>query len=264
MPDINSESRAPADFQYDTIRHTSIQVPTYPPICNKADCTTHQIPGSGAIPIATATTLSKQFSTPTSPPICVPPHCFPHQQDYDNAIEIGTVAENTGLEKGDQSPPICVSPQCYPHEPGETPPICVPPHCFPHPPPGHHHDHDHHQEEENGMIIDATATLELEEVYQSPPICVPPHCFPHSTTERDEKDKADQPFTIQTDQEREHEYLSLHPEIVSWHNYIPTQEEEDENEDEDGGKPICMPPICLPPAKSAPIHVPCHKAEEED
>lgn len=116
------------------------------------------------------------------------------------------------------------------------------------------------------MIIDATATLELEEVDQSPTICVPPHCYPsnlpgyhplpaptdeghppicisphcypHSTHHDIRIYEEYQSFTIQTDQEREHEYLSLHPEIVSLHNYISTQEEEDKDEDEDEDTPI--------------------------
>ena len=72
-------------------------------------------------------------------------------------------------------------------------------------------------------------------------------------------------FTIQTDQEREHEYLSLRPEIVTMQEYTPGSNQDVVNEegDDDEDKPICMPPICVPPAKSAPIFIPCDEAEED-
>jgi len=125
----------------------------------------------------------------------------------------------------------------------ESPQICVPPHCYPSNLPGHEHQALPNDEDEE----------------QSAPICVPPHCYSHSTFEEDEQGRIeDQPFTIQTDQEREQEYLSAHPEIVT------TQEVEVEEGDDDEDKPICMPPICVPPAKSAPILVPYGEGDQDD
>jgi hypothetical protein len=44
--------------------------------------------------------------------------------------------------------------------------------------------------------------------------------------------------------------------------YTPGSNQEEDDGDDD--KPICMPPVCIPPAKSAPIFIPCDEAEEED
>jgi hypothetical protein len=74
----------------------------------------------------------------------------------------------------------------------------------------------------------------------------------------------DQVFTIQTDQEREHEYLDSHPEIFTMQEYTPGSQQDDEVGDEEEDKTVCMPPICAPPAKPAPIFVPCDEAEDED
>jgi hypothetical protein len=74
----------------------------------------------------------------------------------------------------------------------------------------------------------------------------------------------DQVFTIQTDQEREHDLLESHPEIVTMQEYTSGSNQDDEDGDEDEDKPICMPPSCVPAVKSAPIFIPCDGAEEED
>jgi len=217
-----------------------------------------------------------------SPPICVLPHCNPHPQDINDQFETEEQQDNPRIcsEVG-CTPNIipgrpakdCVPPACYPpqhdhydeneyssdtqegvditiecngneHVMVESPPICVPPHCYPSNLPGHEHQ---------------ALPNDNEDENQSPPICVPPRCNPHSTFEEDERGRfqEDRPFTIQTDQEREQEYLSAHPEIVT------TQDVEVEEGDDDEDKPICMPPICVPPAKSAPFF-PCGEGEQDN
>ena len=192
-----------------------------------------------------------------SPPICVPPHCCPHQLvDYGhdgstlhtNTNSVVDQSESLAPDEPRQQPPHC-------HPTGETPPICLPPHCYPHPPPGHHHGHDHdHDHHENHYIQNPEADLQTRtmvshltssdqyQVYsQTPPICDPPHCHPHGSE-----------MMIQTDQQREDDYLSTNPE---YHRYrvpekavigITSMDEEDRKEDES----ICMPPICVPPVES--------------